>query len=329
MRDVGARYTPSSLERAWENRTSSNCRLIQQQARDHAVDRWLHIAWDAMFNNTSASLDASLSRMRTSDGCTEPIEPLTGSLRHPRALQCDNHPFKRGTGKSIMDITYLILADGCDAAACSGSRRRGRRLFYDLGCAWSGPNPGTWDKYLKQFGRRRRDNESHEDYAQNVFRERLRVSTTIAPTTFSIPLFRSLYERHCLDFEHVYAWEAEQFRAGAWMARVPAADRSKTSFFNEPVNATNALDVLRHSARADDFVVVKLDIDYPDLEDLLIKRILHEEPLHGLIDELFFEYHGNVDDDKAAPEHRNQTVAHGIRMMGALRRLGVRAHFWV
>lgn len=212
---------------------------------------------------------------------------------------------------------------------------RRRRLLYDLGCAWSGPNPGTFTKFISRFGTRaKRDDESQPAYYRDQLRERLRRAEASAAIGSSILLFRSLYERQCLEFDHIYAWEATPYPPGAWMSRLnhslPDAERHKISFFNEPVNETNVFDVLQQTAHPDDFVVFKLDIDSPRLEEWLVRRILAKPELHSLVDELFYEYHGHVDDrDGAAVATPDLTVAHGLHQMRALRRLGIRSHFWV
>jgi len=120
----------------------------------------------------------------------------------------------------------------------------------------------------------------------------------------------------------VYAWEAKPYPK--WWDRVPEADRPSITFYNEPVNATeaSALGVLRQTARPDDFVVLKLDIDTPVVENAIVDAMLRDDALLALVDEFLFEFHVSNEDIV-------RTALQGMRMMGEMRKRGVRAHFWV
>ena len=53
----------------------------------------------------------------------------------------------------------------------------------------------------------------------------------------------------------------------------------------------NPLRALKSLGSVDDFIVVKVDIDTPSIEEPLIAQILDDEGLSELIDELYFEHH--------------------------------------
>jgi hypothetical protein len=117
-----------------------------------------------------------------------------------------------------------------------------------------------------------------------------------------------------------------------WWERVPTEDRQKITFYNDPVNMSDssALGVLRREARPEDFVVLKLDIDTPWLEEKIINEILSRPEDAALIDELFFEFHVIVDDLRVRRPHERDrdTPRHALEVMTKLRQRGIRAHFW-
>ena len=143
----------------------------------------------------------------------------------------------------------------------------------------------------------------------------------------SIPLIRRLYSNNCIEFDHIWAWEA--IKMPSWYDRVPPADRPKITFFNEPVNTSDssAFGVLRATARREDFVVVKLDIDTPAVENELVRRLVGDPTLAALVDEFFFEVH--LADNIASDGAMVASGLQALRLMSDLRHMGVRAHFWV
>ena len=218
----------------------------------------------------------------------EYIEPLTGLGRHPlfwppgctqqtgRRPPAGNHAFDR-----TFDISYLVLTNHCNEQGepmppCSASARE---FFFDLGSAnYSGPvsrNQGS-DK---------------------------------GP---SLPLFMLLYEQRCITFDHVYAWESQQFSPIAWWKEVPVGVRSKLHFFNVPVGArptdpSSVLALLNLIATPEDFVAMKVDVDGgPEVE--IMETLANTPALAELVDEGFVVAMGRPED-----------VAMGIAMIEGLR----------
>lgn len=92
--------------------------------------------------------------------------------------------------------------------------------------------------------------------------------------------------------------------------------------------------MLKAEVTHDDFVVVKLDIDTPAIEQTIIGALTQRPDLASLIDELYFEYHFGFDDinfgwgsSSKLPEHADVDTA--LATMHRLRELGIRAHFWI
>merc|ERR1719231_1392185 len=77
--------------------------------------------------------------------------------------------------------------------------------------------------------------------------------------------------------------------------------RSKLTFVNEPVefNTSTVCDPLaklRKTARREDYVIMKIDVDTYRHQTRLVEEIAEQRELYELVDELFFEYHFHVDD---------------------------------
>ena len=109
-------------------------------------------------------------------------------------------------------------------------------------------------------------------------------------------------------------------------------------YFNVPVETAqdakaNPLRALKSLGSVDDFIVVKVDIDTPSIEEPLIAQILDDEGLSELIDELYFEHHVLLSPmRKWWATGLNDTgcaVQDSYALFHALRQRGIRAHSWV
>ena len=153
-----------------------------------------------------------------------------------------------------------------------------------------------------------------------------------------------LYQDRCLEPDHIYGWELDKNITNAqWWGSAPASVRSKTRFFEVPVmegeldealagkpNPASFLQMLAFACKLEDFVVVKLDIDTPAIEQTIIAVLTQRPDLAALIDELFFEYHFYFDGlDFGWGDNVQGDVDTAIGTMYRLRSLGIRAHFWI
>ena len=178
-----------------------------------------------------------------------------------------------------------------------------------------------------------RNTTIQEEEARIWTQHEIKVNTTEKNSAVgaSIEPLVQLYRKHCIEFDQVWGWDPRWSEKQFW-ARVPEWERHKITYFNEYVNATeqSALGVLRRTARPEDFVVFKLDIDTPHVEQQIMDILLSEEGkvYTDLIDEFYFEYQGG----EGGPfllDSPNTTVSYGVQMLQQLRRRGVRTHFWV
>ena len=112
-------------------------------------------------------------------------------------------------------------------------------------------------------------------------------------------------------------------------------DMGRLHFMNWPVasgarDPLNPWQLLKSTVSAEDFVVVKLDIDTPSVELELIDQLIADPELHGLVDVFYFEHHVYIHDFEwcwgrtFAP----QTLRDSYAIFDSLRRLGIAAHSW-
>ena len=172
--------------------------------------------------------------------------------------------------------------------------------------------------------------------------------------------FDTLYARHNLTFDRIFAWEATPHTDAAIFSALPTALRSRAavyrtappaaswpppsterlSYFNFGVSARrgaadNPWVLLRAEARPADFVVVKVDIDTPGVEQQLVDALLADDTLLALVDELYYEHHVRGSPMMAhgwgldGANMPTQTLAQSYELFRAFREAGVRAHSWV
>jgi hypothetical protein len=76
-------------------------------------------------------------------------------------------------------------------------------------------------------------------------------------------------------------------------------------------------------------VVVKLDIDTPELEHVIVDALAERPDLAAKVDEFFFEYHYYFDGMSFGWQTWGGDVDTALGVMYRLRTLGIRAHFWI
>jgi hypothetical protein len=148
--------------------------------------------------------------------------------------------------------------------------------------------------------------------------------------------FVERYGRHQIAFDWVVSFEYDKIDPEQIYASVPAELLPHYVYYDRPVEATvggkwNPWRILRGmGARPEDYVVVKLDIDAPEIENPLIEQILTDPALPKVLDEVYFEHHVNT-----KPMHHHWgmsnspiTLKDTYRNFTTLRAKGVRMHSW-
>ena len=246
-----------------------------------------------------------------------PIEPLSGIGRNPFArVKCAPHPNNQHQS-DIFDITYLVIFNNC------GSKEPKPRTFlFDMGASvgFNGIPGGLYEKMPTHGG-------------------------GLSP---SLPLFYRLYQDRCLEPDDIFAWEPNPRVSGKdWFGELPATVRAKVRFFNDFVDegalqvaespvgtekhpANSFIEILEAVVKPEDFVAVKIDIDTPSAELMIVEAIAEKPEIAALIDELFFEYHYYFDGINFGwGDNVMCDVDSALGLMRRLRELGIRAHFWI
>ena len=95
----------------------------------------------------------------------------------------------------------------------------------------------------------------------------------------------------------------------------------------------NPLESILKKFDEDDFVVLKLDIDTPEIELPLARQLLEDKDgvYHKLIDQFYFEHHVHMAEAKQFWGQRfmNGTIKESLELFHGLRQKGIPAHFWV
>jgi len=145
----------------------------------------------------------------------------------------------------------------------------------------------------------------------------------------------SLYSRFGIPFDHIYAFEITPIPADRVFKKLPDSMRASYHWMNVGVSADpdshlNPWNLLRKHFTKDDFVVVKLDIDTSTVELPLVKQLLEDEELLGLVDQFYFEHHVMLTELK--PNWRASmkgSVFDSMTIFQQLRQRGVASHYWV
>ena len=139
--------------------------------------------------------------------------------------------------------------------------------------------------------------------------------------------FRSL----SLRFDRIIAFESIRFSPEAYWSQIPDDMIGSLSFINVGVEKTGKLspwNILTSIAKEDDYVVVKLDIDQPALENEFMRQVLQNKSISSLIDEMFFEMHVRVEEMipfwGVQPGHLKDAYV----LFTKLRQIGIRMHSW-
>jgi len=144
----------------------------------------------------------------------------------------------------------------------------------------------------------------------------------------------AMYVKFGFRFDHVYAYEITPTDPAKVFSRVPDEIKAAYHFINLGVssdkNSTmNPFKMVIEDYNEDDFVIVKLDIDTPDLEYALVQQLNTDERLWKLVDQFYFEYHVFLEELRLAwKETVHGSVKDSLDLFYSLRQKGVTAHFW-
>ena len=147
----------------------------------------------------------------------------------------------------------------------------------------------------------------------------------------SLRWFYDYFHSLSFRFDRIIAFESEQFSPQAYWSQIPDDMIGSLSFINVGVEKTGKLspwNILTSIAKEGDYVVVKLDIDQPALENEFVRQVLQNKSISSLIDEMFFEMHVRVEEMipfwGVQPGHLKDAYV----LFTKLRQIGIRMHSW-
>lgn len=317
-------YLPSAFEQHWVDVINSTrkdiCNHIMLPEQISKFRIWLNITDEVSNENKtcgtmrqSAEVDTTqtFSFMEYEYICEdnahpihgkfvkEAIEPLAGYVRESRPL-C-KRMFKQGSMKAVTDLAdrnfILFKSYRCDTIESSIHPPSGPRLIIiDAGSTtYLHSNSGPSQSYL-------------------------------------IEKYRSL---GYTNLERFIAWEVKKYDPEYIFEIVPDNVLPHYQFFNRKcdgiVNSKhNPLTFIKKLATPQDMVVLKLDVDQKDVELPIVRQILDDPELQGLIDEFFFEHHSDIEELKWAwGTAVSGTIVDTYQYFSGMRQKGIRAHSWI
>lgn len=154
---------------------------------------------------------------------------------------------------------------------------------------------------------------------------------------FSTDFFYRMYDRAGVPFDRIFAYEYEKLDPHKAWDVVPDSAFSVYTLINHGVESAkdskfSPWTLLKKLAvtRAD-YVVIKLDIDSPDIESVLMKQLIADPDLMDVIDDMFFEHHVFIPEMYpywVRKESTCETVTLSYDWFSKLRYHGVRMHSW-
>lgn len=151
----------------------------------------------------------------------------------------------------------------------------------------------------------------------------------------SPPLFiMKLFGRFGMPFDHVYAFEIKRADPNNVINLVPDQFLSAYHWINvgvsaDPTSKQNPFKLLKENFNKDDLIVVKLDIDTPDLEAALAEELRSDPELFEMVDHFYFEHHVNQAELIRSWGKFSDTVENSMKLFQEMRTKGIASHYWV
>ncbi len=341
---VFSRYEPSPWEIEWSRgeisgeRRDRECEVL---ASPSEVDRSVRLisavqrAVLGRFPVPPESLDL-FSRMVYSRRCGpkledtgrerfQLIEPLVGLVRDPLTM-CPRPP-------GVPEYLYYFFGPGEDAIQSK------RHLLIGAAAPWSDTpgDPRSWR--IGGF-------EPGAPEAPAGPRARQNVLVDMGASTFGswsgssgavgALWFVDRYGRNGLTFDWIVSYEYEKLDPDEIFRTVPPDVLPHYIYYNQgvekdPEGKWNPWRMLRGmGVTREDHVVVKLDIDTPDIENALVDQLMTDGRLQALVDEMFFEHHVNAKPMWGFWFTQGSPIllADTYRNFALLRSRGIRMHSW-
>jgi hypothetical protein len=143
--------------------------------------------------------------------------------------------------------------------------------------------------------------------------------------------FYEYFRSKSLEFDRIVAFEYSQYAPISYWQQIPDDIIGKLTFINTGITSTgkfNPWNILKSIAKPEDYAIIKLDIDTPDLEMNLINQVLNDTTISSLIDDMSFEMHVNVVEMRGWWGGPPGELKDSYILFRKLRELGIRMHSW-
>ena len=343
---VFLRYEPSKWETEWSQgvisgeRRDRECEVLASPSEVERSVRSIRATLDAVLSRRPVPPESVglFSRMVYSKRCgpdqrdtgqkrAQLIEPLVGIIRDPLTM-CPRPP-------GVPDDIYGSFGFGENHVQSK------RHFLIEIAAPWSDTpdDPGSWR--VGGF-----EPSTLDTPAAGCTRARQNFLVDIGASVFGAwgtnagavgaAWFVDRYKRHGLAFDWIVSYEDEKHDPDRIFQKVPAELLPRYVYFNhgvenDPAAKWNPWRILRGmGATPKDYVVVKLDIDVPEIENPLVEQIMTDAGLLSLVDEMFYEHHVNTKTmwSNWRTEDSPLTLADTYRNFALLRSKGVRMHSW-
>ena len=316
--ELGFNNTPSAICKMWQNDTAyadiaTEIHLFEQQLGEYATASHLFqrtssksilkdITKTYQDGQGSLSWDDASKQVCETVRINSPFSNASTLLSHSsRAgfieplLTAMRHPGWCKGGNWILDLTYLVHDFH---TMCRNLKPTSRIILVDMGAS-------------------------------------LDFHGTDEPPVYLISKFRQFG----FFLDHIYAFEITPKDPNEVYQRVPNDWVPAYHWMNIPVQANktsylNPFQMILNEFEEDDLVLVKLDVDTPELELNLVYQLLSQENDEGkrlsrLIDHFYFEHHVTAWEMSTSWVPANGTVKESLILFETLRKNGIASHYWV
>lgn len=296
------KYEMSSFEQLWVEHSadstflSSPCKHYYEGDHERMAKSWYQFSSEFMDSPPSYLPDPEIfSKFTFNKTCTQElqtiwIEPIALALRNP--LYCREYLANNPDPfAAVVDKSYMFVDWQMQQQVQDSS---GRVYLFDMGASL----------FRSGFG----------GASQAWFVEQI--------------------EKRGLKLDGIWAWEYTVHDAKLVFADIPERLWPIYHWYNIPVSAdstmSNPWTVLQNTAVKRDFVIVKIDIDSPGIEQQLVQQLQDNPAIAELVDVLFYEDHINVTEMHRFFGVQNvNSYTNAVASFKKMRELGIRAHPWV
>ena len=233
----------------------------------------------------------------------EYIEPLIAFLRHPLSCCEDYYNFSAN----------FAPRPGRSKAGCFGYLRTSRTQYIP-------PSPTM-----------KREGGTFSDAARYLYFDAGASDWSAGSGGPSLKYFYEMYKVHGISFDKMYCYEA-QTTVAEFNATLPQEHKNMVEYQQVYVRSQAAEDsstkgpflphLIQQIAKKEDYVLFKLDIDSPGVEEGNIDYLLDpQNEILDYIDEFFYEFH--------LERKAKRKMSDWYKIFLTFRNKGVRAHSWI